>query len=136
MLSRAKLSESPLEDARPNHSIERAPEWVERTNKILPVASCSPVDQVARPSKPLFWSSRPSNGSLDAVFTLQVFGVVSMLLIHNFNGLNVGENDDVLEFEQCVSDSNIARIECMRFCDKQITLSTISMFVGENNAIK
>ena len=46
------------------------------------------------------------------------------------------ENDDVLEFEQCVSNSNIAKIECMRFCDKQITLSTISMFVGENNAIK
>ena len=46
------------------------------------------------------------------------------------------ENDDVLEFEQCVSSFNIAKIECMRFSDKQIMLSMISMFVGENNVIK
>ena len=46
------------------------------------------------------------------------------------------ENDDILEFEQCVSNSNIAKIECMRFCDKKIKLSMISIFVGENKAIK
>ena len=46
------------------------------------------------------------------------------------------ENDAILEFKQCVSNFNIANIECMRFCDKQIKQSMISMFVGENNAIK
>ena len=46
------------------------------------------------------------------------------------------ENGDVLEFEQCVSNSNIAKIECMKFSDKQITLSMISMFVAESKAIK
>ena len=51
-------------------------------------------------------------------------------------GIQIRENDDVLEFEQYVSNSNIAKIECMRFCDKQITLSIKSMFVGENKAIK
>ena len=46
------------------------------------------------------------------------------------------ENDAILEFEQCASNSNIPKIECMKSGDKQITLSMISMFVGENNAIK
>ena len=46
------------------------------------------------------------------------------------------ENDVILEFDQCVSNSNIPKIECMKSCEKQITLSMIAMFVGENNAIK
>ena len=46
------------------------------------------------------------------------------------------ENDAILKFEHCVSNSNIAKIECMKSCGKQNTLSMILMFVGENNAIK
>ena len=46
------------------------------------------------------------------------------------------ENDAILEFKQRVSNSNITKIEGMRFCDEQITLSMKTMFVRENNAIK
>ena len=46
------------------------------------------------------------------------------------------ENDVILEFKQRVSNSNITKIEGMRFCDEQITLSMRTMFVGDNNAIK
>ena len=46
------------------------------------------------------------------------------------------ENNAILEIKQRVSNTNITKIECMKSCDKQITLSMISMFVGENNAIK
>ena len=48
------------------------------------------------------------------------------------------ENDAVLEFKRRVSNSNITitKIECMKSCDKQITLSMKTMFVRENNAIK
>ena len=48
----------------------------------------------------------------------------------------VHENDAILEIKQRVSISNITNIECMKYCNKQITLSIISMFVGDNNAIK
>ena len=40
------------------------------------------------------------------------------------------------EIKRRVSISNIIKIECMKSCDKQITLSMISVFVGDNNAIK
>ena len=48
----------------------------------------------------------------------------------------VHENDAILEIKQLVSISNITKIECMKSCDKQITLLMISMFIGDNNAMK
>ena len=42
-----KLTESILKVARPARSTERAPEWVERTNRILLVACCSPINRVS-----------------------------------------------------------------------------------------
>ena len=48
----------------------------------------------------------------------------------------VDENDAILEIKQCVSISNITKIECLKSCDEQITLSMKTMFVGDNNAIK
>ena len=46
------------------------------------------------------------------------------------------ENDAILEIKQHVSISNITKIECMKSCDEQITLSMKPMFLEENNAIK
>ena len=48
----------------------------------------------------------------------------------------VFKNDAILEIKRRVLISNITKIECMKSCDKQITLSMISMFVEDNNAIK
>ena len=42
----------------------------------------------------------------------------------------------MLEIKRCISISNnITKIECMKSCDKQITLSMNPMFVGNNKAI-
>ena len=46
------------------------------------------------------------------------------------------ENDAMLEIKQRDSISNIAKINCMKSCDKQIALSMKTMFIGDNNAIK
>ena len=70
-------------------STERAPGWVERADKIYPVASCSTFDQAARPSELLLWSSGPSDALKMLFLTLQVLKVVSLSFIHSFNVLNV-----------------------------------------------
>ena len=64
-------------------------EWVERAYRMLPETSCSPLDQTARPSKPLFWSSEVSDTPRMLFLTLQVLGDVSLSFIHSFNVLNV-----------------------------------------------
>ncbi|XP_057531022.1 uncharacterized protein LOC130809318 isoform X1 [Amaranthus tricolor] len=69
---RAKLSECPLKAARPDHSTERALGWVERANRTYPVASCILLDQAARPSEPLLWSSGPSDVPRMLFLALQV----------------------------------------------------------------
>ena len=51
-------------------------------------------------------------------------------------GLFFNKNNAMLEFKQRVSNSNITKIEGMRFCGEQITLLIKTMFVRENNAIK
>ena len=70
-------------------STERAPGWIERANRMCPIASYIPFDQAARSSEPLLWSSGPSDVPKMLFLTLQVLGAVSLLLILSFNVLNV-----------------------------------------------
>ena len=59
-------------------STERALGWVERADRMYPVVFYSPLDQAARPSEPLLWSSGPSNIPRMLFLTLQVLGAVSL----------------------------------------------------------
>ena len=58
-------------------SLDRASlEWVERAYRMQPETSYSLLDQTARPSKPLFWSSEVSDTSRMLFLTLQVLALV------------------------------------------------------------
>ena len=79
-----------LSESRSTKSLDRASSRAGRASNIMyTVDSCSPLDQAARSSEPLLWSSEPSNVLKMLFLTLQVLGAVSLLLIHSFNVLNV-----------------------------------------------
>ena len=70
-------------------SIERAPGWVERADRMQPKTFCSPLDQAARPSEPLFWSSEVSDAPRMLFLTLQILGDVSLSFNYSFKLFNV-----------------------------------------------
>ena len=74
--------------------LDRASSWVCRANKQNVSSSyLQPAQPGLSIERASIWSSRPSDIPRMLFLTLQVLGAVSMLLIHNFNVLNVDQCD-------------------------------------------